>query len=486
MMGEIRDLHSANREKVEFSVYALAVAISSLGVADMLARGWVSGHISKVVFKRTPQFYLDLNFPAVTAILFGFYIGLLLLLVVDVKKRWQGILLSAGTIIGIVFLRSQNLFIFNIFSTIHWLLLGTIIGIMIGGGSRLTKIQSPQPLEFRRSARIMLALLILISIGGWVEYHISYPSIFFVENSQIYLDNEIVPEFNFRTRNLWIDTISMGIFVGAVYKFVKYDAERSFLILGPSHSGKTLFVLGAYIDALEDSFDEDKRSETPMMPTNDLMEMIDLLDRQGKPWIVSPTEPGEVNELAFRYVQGSIFPLNVYIRCLDYAGEYLHDLPDYISGFADYEDHANPAIIQTLVEEIERADTLILLIDVERYLDDSQSLEMASYFDIIKAVSRDKEIIISATKCDYFADRFRDERGLEPYRYFDDFTAFVNQELIQSEQIRALVRETAGSTIHPVYYQTTVDDQTGQRVPMRDESGSVMVVGFDELREKLA
>ncbi len=486
MNSQLRDLHSANREKVEFAVYALAVAISSVGVADMLARGWVSGHISKIVFKRIPQLYLGLDFPAVTALIFGFYLGLLVLLVVDVKKRWQGILLSVGTIIGIVLLRSQNLFIFNIITNIHWLLIGSVVGIGIGGGTRLTEIQSPQPLEFRRASRIMLVVLLVVSIGGWLEFHISYPSIFFVENSQIFLDMNVIPEFNFRIESIWVDSLSMAIFVAAVYKFVQYDAERSFLILGPSESGKTLFVLGAYLDALTGSFDDDNGLETPMMPTNELMEMVDLLDRQEDPWIVNPTEAGEVNELAFRYVQGRIFPLNVYIRCMDYAGEYLYDIPDYISGFADYEDHPSPAIIQALVEQVENSDTLILLIDVERYLDESSSLDMASYFDIIQAVPGDKEIIIAATKCDLLADRFREERGLEPYRYFDDFIEYVNDELMQSEQIRALVRETAGSTIYPVYYQTTVDDETGRRVPMRDESGSVMVVGFNELREKLA
>lgn len=95
-----------------------------------------------------------------------------------------------------------------------------------------------------------------------------------------------------------------------------------------------------------------------------------------------------------------------------------------------------------------------------------------------------KRVLLIATKADLFAENFQDELGLAPFQYYVNFVEHVNNQLMQSEQIQALVRETAGTEIYPVYFQTTEDDE-GKRIPMRDDSGSVMVVGFDRLLTRL-
>lgn len=68
-------------------------------------------------------------------------------------------------------------------------------------------------------------------------------------------------------------------------------------------------------------------------------------------------------------------------------------------------------------------------------------------------------------------------------QYFDDFEQFINDRLKNNQTIQSLVAQSAGSTIHPVFYQTRVNDD-GERVPMRN-SGSVATVGFGNLLEKL-
>ena len=84
------------------------------------------------------------------------------------------------------------------------------------------------------------------------------------------------------------------------------------------------------------------------------------------------------------------------------------------------------------------------------------------------------------------AEQFRDERGLEAHQYFDEFRDYVNETLVQNDQtVRTLVQDTGGTNIQPVYYQTTVDEVTSERVPMRDRNGNVMTIGFDKLLDKM-
>jgi len=134
--------------------------------------------------------------------------------------------------------------------------------------------------------------------------------------------------------------------------------------------------------------------------------------------------------------------------------------------------------LRRLADGVQSADTLILLLDVERFVN-NEELEISEYFSILQA-SDSKNVLLVATKADVLADSFQEERGLEPYRHFDDFQEYVNIRLRESEQVDALVRELGGSVIQPVYYQTS-ENEVGDRVPMRNQEGSVMTVGFDNM-----
>jgi hypothetical protein len=237
-------------------------------------------------------------------------------------------------------------------------------------------------------------------------------------------------------------------------------------------------LIGAYLEALERS--NDKGSSTPLTPSQDLMSMTEALDRQQSEWIVEATGRGELNQLHFQYVHGSVFPTNIQLFAMDYAGEYLARLPDAITGAIDQGDMDNT--LRRLSEGVENANTLILIVDTERFAND-EPLDISEYFSILQATEPDGVMIV-ATKTDVLAEDFEEEQGLEPHLYYDEFKDFVKTRLRQSENVDALVTETAGAEIHPVYYQTTINEN-GNRVPMRDDSGSVMTVGFDELLEKI-
>jgi len=175
-----------------------------------------------------------------------------------------------------------------------------------------------------------------------------------------------------------------------------------------------------------------------------------------------------------------MFPRNIEIGSLDYAGEYLNELPEaLISSASDIDS----SILRQLSTRVKKADTIVLILDMERYKR-NDSLETESYFEILDEADS-TEVLLIATKCDIIAEEFENETGLDPVTYYDDFKEYVNDSLVREDQtIKSLVQNTAGSEVHPVYYQTT-EDEDGERVPMRDVNGNVQTMGFKRLLEKI-
>lgn len=468
-----------NREKLLLVVYAIAILAFAGLLSPMLGQAWQRANISVVLLRL--GLLVGLSVELVSVILFGMFFGLLTLMVVDTKKRLQGVLLFTGGTIGIIILSSMGLLLPNIdiFQNILWLLGGLIFGLAIGGGQRLLDFDSTGPLEFRRASQAIYYALSAIVVVGFFEYHVNYPFPIGVTRGGFNL-KVISPEFGIvgSGGELVLNLALVVGFVGITRQFVRYDAERDFLVLGPKASGKSLFLVGAYLEALERFSQQD--TETPLNPSQDLMSLVSALDRQGEGWFVEATRTQELEELEFQYVHGNVFPENIEVSTLDYAGEWLEDLPDALAGVEDRE--ALPSTLLRVSGKVIDADTLILLIDSSRWVDD-EPLGIEPYFDIIQSTG-DKDIILVATKADVFAEDFRDERGLDAQQYFSDFKQYVNQQVKQDQTVQSLVAQAGGSAeIHPVYFQTKVNED-GERVPMRVQ-GSVTTVGFDALLERL-
>jgi hypothetical protein len=403
-------------------------------------------------------------------------------MLLDQKKRVQAALLLAGTIVAVLVLGSQGLFVENIgviFGNVQWIGIGLIAGLALGGGEKLIDLEKPpHRKEFRRASQGVYFLIVVITVMALFEAHVEYPPLFRVTRDGIGFHSIRNPSFNVATSGLLINTAAAGGFLYIVNRFIKYDADKDFFILGPRGSGKSLFLIGAYLQTLQRARDSDKA--TPTNPSKDLMSMTEELDRDTNQWILESTGRGEVNVLEFQYVHGTVFPENIRLSGVDYAGEYLERLPDALTGAMD--DDEMDATMRRLVEGIEAADTLLLLVDIERFAQD-RPLEISEYFPILQAADN-KNVLLIATKADHFAEDFREDRGLEAHRYFDDFVEYTDQRLRQNENINALVNQVGSVGIHPVYYQTKIDEN-GNRVPMRDDNGSVVTVGFDELLKKL-
>jgi GTPase SAR1 family protein len=479
----VGDLFRDNSEKLRLVGYFVVVIAVAAPLFSSLGKAYENRSDLFRQLIQTPGALGIVSVEQLSAFLFGVFLGLLLLLILDPKKRVQGLLLGFGTVSALVALQSQDLFVTNIdfVATSPVLVGGLVLGGIVGGGRNLFQIQTADALEFRRAASLLFFILSTITVVGLIEYHLSFPQIinpvFAEETVDIVIPNNPAVEFN--SDGLAQNIVLSAVFIITLRSFFQYDSSEDFFILGPVGSGKSLFLVGKYLEALDEAADRD--ADTPMTPSADLMELVSEVDAASEDagWELGATAVDDVSNLEFNYVKGSVFPKNIRIGSLDYAGEYLDQLPNALTSEPE---EIDDSILRRLAQRVREANTLVLILDMERYESD-ESLGIESYFDILDATDSTKVLLV-ATKCDVLAEEFRDEMGLDPVMYFDEFREYVNETITQNDQtVRTLVQDTAGSEIYPVYYQTT--ERNGERVPMRDANGNVQTMGFNELLERM-
>ena len=477
----IGEFLEANGEKVKLGVYFLVVIVVGGMLFSTLGEAWRRAELARpLILALDPLVGVSLE--QFAAGMFGLYLGLLALMIVDPKKRIQGVLLGFGTGAALVGLLSVGLFIPNIDFGANIVLIvgGVVTGGLLGGGRQLLEVRTADALEFRRAASILYVMLTGIIVVGMVEYHVAFPEVLTVTDAG---PSIAAPSGSpsISQSGIFVNGLTAGVFVLTLRRFVQYDSSENFFILGPPGSGKSLFLVGKYLAALDDA--TDRKADTPMNPSGDLMELVSSVDAVGENagWELGATPAADVKDLRFNFTKGRVFPKNIEIASLDYAGEYLNELPNAL---LSADDEIDDSTLRLLADRVRNAETLILVIDMERY-HGNESLGIEPYFDILDEASG-TDVLLVATKCDILAEQFRDERALEAHQYFDEFQEYVNETLVANDQtVRTLVQDTAGTEIHPVYYQTTVDDETGDRVPMRDRNGNVMTIGFNELLKKM-
>ncbi|WP_276272372.1 hypothetical protein [Haloarcula litorea] len=469
---------SDNREKAQLFLYFLLILALSLPVAGMITQGYKTADLIRSILRLRLMF--DVTLTQVSVAGFGLFIGLLVLMSIDRKKRVQAALLWVGVLVSVVVITSQGLGpgVSGAAASGPWLIAGILAGVGAGGGRKLLNFDTVQTVEFRRASEGVYTLLLLVTGLMFIELHLSYPNPFVVNPGGIALRSIENVSVGINQQNLLRNAAITGAFLFLVNRFIQYDADKDFFIVGPKGSGKSLLLAGAFQEVNERSKTE--KNATPLNPSEDLMEMMAEFDRQTSGWMLGATGRGELNTLEFQYVHGSVFPTNIKLSGADYAGEYLERIPDAVSGAIDEEEM--DTTLQRLKEGVEDATTLIFIIDCERFVD-NESLEIAPYFSILQAAD-DKNALLVATKADHLAEQFEEQQGLEAHQYFDDFQEYVNQQLRQNQNINGLVTQVGDGTIHPVYYQTKEDEQ-GNTVPMRDDQGNALTVGFGQLLDKL-
>lgn len=482
-MDWIQTLIDDHREKVLLVIYFGVVFIIAGELFQTLGDGWRHSEVFRpLVLSLEPT--LSITIEEFAVVCFGFFVGLLTLFTIDPKKRWQGMLLWIGTGSALLGLSTTGLFIPNIDfgANLPWLIGGLVVGLISGGGRAVFRPRATEALEFRRSGSMLYYVISLIVVLGLVEYHVHFPELISVtsDNVDLALDRLSANELDVTTSGIAFNTVLAGVFIITLQRFVKYDSEQSFFVLGPVGSGKSLFLVGMYLAAIDEA--EERESDTPLRPSSDLFSLAEEFDSatQQEGWALDATLGGDVEKLEFQYLKGRFFPKNLHLSSRDYAGEHLEELPNALTSSPG---NIDDTVVRMLADQVKQADTLIFIIDVER-LDSNEPLGIEAYFDILDVASG-KDAVLVATKSDLLADEFREERNLEAFQHFDEFQSYANETLTdRSRSVRNLIQDTSGSSIHPVYYQTTVDED-GTRVPMRDANGNVQIVGFRELLKKI-
>lgn len=464
-------------EKLKLVGFFLVMIVVSGQLFQTLGQAWKSSVLMRPLIRSLAPI-ASINLEEFTMFWLGVYLGLLVLLTYDPKKRLQGALLWLGTITAVLALSQIGLLLPNLEPTqsYGWALAGLLGGVLLGGGRKLTNVNTPEPMEFRRAGQIMFYILSLVTVVGFLEFHIDMNQVLRVTRDGLVIQSlALDPSFN--SSNLIRNTVSAGIFLYTLNRFIEYDAESELFLLGPSGSGKSLFLVGMFKQSMKQLEDNEETPAEP--PTAGLQRLVEGFSARSQDagWGLEATQD-VTDELRFGFVAGSLFPKNITISSTDYAGEDLERLPEAL---ASDENEIDDQTIRELKRRVESADTLVYIVDCNRFVN-NEPLGIDPYFEILRAASN-KEAIVVATKADLLAEQFTEERGIEPFMYFDEFVEFVNEKLRTDDSVKALL-QTTGATAYPVYYQTR-EEEDGSREPMRDPDGSANPVGFDELIDTL-
>lgn len=477
MKVKLLRLYRRYREKAAFGAYVTTVLFLAPLVAHLVGTGWEQSQLVRSLLSLSQL--AGVSSGIIILVGLGLSAGLLILMVLDRKNRPQGIVLLIGFgIVTVQLIRAgQFIPVETAINPVVWVVPGALAGFVFGGGTTLLRLRSLAPQEFRRAPRLLSIVVMGVLLAAMIEAHVQYPEILAVSQNQVELVRPDTSAVGLGTDGLAVNALITVGAISTVRRFTGYDADTEFFVLGPPRSGKSLLLIGAYLEALGNSGDSVRRSEE-LNPSQDLMELIENLDKDTSKWIVEATGQNELRNLEFKYVRGSLFRENVTISALDYAGEHLTRLPDALDGDQD-EGGEQLAKIAT---EVQAANTLILLIDAERYIN-NDGLHLAEYFAILDSV-KNQDVILVATKSDIFADMFWEEYEQAPQDAFEEFRKYVESQLTNSEQFESLLRQTPTSEVHPVYYETEFNEN-GERIPYRDDTGSVVTVGFKQLLSKL-
>lgn len=516
--------------------YTVVILFTAPFIGWMLFRAWGP---QTAAFELLRAFKTAVGLPAgvagteaIASFGLGLYFSLLAIFASDVRKRFQGILILAGSVIALAVMAYLGVLLPNLDPTraINWagLISGVILGSLIeyqtlGQVNPETstlghaKTETGKSVEFKNATYALFGVIAAIIIVGLV---------------QAYVAGRLFP----------LDPIAVFAFVVVLYWFIGYNSSHTFQVLGPKQSGKSMFLLGLFLERVQRNSDQEM--ELPPNPNDGMKSMLSKLEgydpeEDGWPTAANPVGERGLNRIWFGFTAGSMFPVHVVMSAIDHGGEHLRDIADRIrpnqpmtdggpgiseesdsSDIYDYDDDStttdgsdngieltegldlsqeddsdeDSAIsMDEFYTQVVTTDTLILLIDCERAVrpDDKTAFNDASlqtdHLDTIVQNTTERKVVLVATKADFLFDRFRYngydyELATDPDG-FEDFRDFVTDELRSIDSIQYLIQDAQVSEIHPVFFVTK--EHNGRRVPELDPNGNLQGVGYDRVLEVL-
>lgn len=516
-MSELRSL-------VLFGTYLLIAVGSLLLLPDLIRRGWYSGdpgHITRAVLGAPQTVGITLGMMQATAV--GVFVGVLGVMLLDVKKRLHAAVLLITAILLAPLLVIRSDFIPELFRTpLAEILPPLVVGIAIGvaiclpsNPFELIDRNSNFEFEFRRGAWAIHKLVLIAVVAMFVETTFIYPDF----SGWIPLDQAT---FQVRTDNLPFDiAVVLGLWF-SLRGFMQYDRSSTPFVVGPTGSGKTYFMIGALLDDTQDTGTEIKKKSQA------LNKHVISINRDASigntdQWNVDSTDAGQADEMWYTRVSSGLLPKNVRVNSLDYAGENLKDFGKVLADSVDpteadesYFEGGKREDVVRLKQHVEESDVLILLLDAAEIFQDqlnnngvhpdggtaieeinsgtagsqttatgSDFESIAAYDSILSEYGDNKRIMFAVTKADVLEQWFKTSFDLNIYRedHIDDFADLLYQLLRDHGVVRPLLEQSGADEVYPVYFRTELKD--GQRVPFRPETGALSPFGFSRLMEDI-
>lgn len=334
-MSGFLDWYERHRHDIRLGGYLLLTLLPGVVLADMLSRALVSGGLRVVLtalFSLVGQTSL-----ALSSLLFGLYLGFLVLLYIDFKKRVQSLILGSVTLLTVIVLAINGRFVPNMDGIDLALLgVGLLAGIIVAGGAKLHYLEwndardlvrgrvitksGRTPLEFRDAERYVYVMIVALIVVSFLEAHLQYPAPLRVVDGEPVLmtldsfsirlvDTDLIPR----------DGVAVTLFSVALWLFLGYDTDKRLFILGPPGSGKTHVPIGMYLAATHSDLHVWGARKGLNRLIREMRADQNFADR---------TTPDDIENIGFNYSTTGYFPRNVLVDAVDYPGEYLVHIPD--------------------------------------------------------------------------------------------------------------------------------------------------------------
>ncbi len=547
------------RDEVWLVATVLIILVSGILIGSMIGRAYGGYSGLRESFRDLIEFIPYLDLVNVVSLIIGLYFGLLTLLFFDFKKRIQSSLLIVGTLISFVFIWAEGV-MFTAMGMIDWtivIITGTVTIFTIGGKTlrrmsfnpddiyrnRVLTAEGDTPVEFPKAAAYLWWLLVVFVGISFYEAYTQYPQ-FFVSNGDIFtlqlgafVDNhKIVGSENLIARDL----LASFFFLGSFLLFLRYDASKEIVFIGPPRSGKTHLLIGLFAEAQNSNYNP--RNVSPY-----ITEQKDYIIAREN-W-AEETE-GEVHEMGFNFTTPGVFSKNIFINGLDYPGEYSYFIPEglrlasegmevpetpidedppvefggppigqQLSGNSDiktskwqhlidnetsgYEENYKTIIndirgmretdsggpedsvyvymVNSVLPRIRDADVVGFVFDTQEHLkweqDENSRFVQLGYYQHIMDVSSARRSIGIATKTDVLKDDFVDQRHVEPDAEYAEFREYINDRLLGGPYKGEL--QSLQLKPYPVYIENREDpEEDAPKVPLR-------TFGMEELLQEM-
>lgn len=361
--------------KYYVGIYFIILCIIAIFLNDLFIEAKENGYVNKA---NLPDGIKEIWYFFITFIFGGFY-GANVITLLDKKKRVQ------GTLILIASLIIAYLYFYIIDNRPVIFVLGLLLTAIIGLKLKTIKIEEKDGVKTENIKYDKAALIA------------SCPAILFVGLTYLnYLLGILIQISNFNIYKIFGYLILTLAFSFVFYKFMKYELRSTnIFVVGPGKSGKTVFLCGCYMQALNNK-------KLIGFPSTDFFKDIKILNDG-----IFPDKTFIPREDKLTYESGFLLTKDVVLSAFDYDGNILEDdlkvnrILDYI-GRKRKDPKLAPVkddLVENIADKIYSADKLIFIIDPDRIGNEGYVL---NYGRIREAIPKKYYLVI--TKADEIFD----------------------------------------------------------------------------------